>query len=98
MSSDRRLSSQNGGIWIDRNPILNIWMSLAALFNSALIIVLEAPRCQSNPVRELYVVSDNAGFADDDRGYLIDKDIVADLGARMNIDPCPAMGPLGHNP
>src|ERR1700724_4819670 len=98
MSSRPLLSSQNGGICIDRNPILNIWMSLAALFNSALIIFWEAPRSQGNPVIELYVVSDNAGFSDDDTGSVIDKEIVTDLGAWMNIDPGSAMGPLGHNP
>jgi hypothetical protein len=98
MGSDRRLSSQNGGIWIDRNPILNVGVSLAALFNPALIIFLEAPRSQGNPMIELYMVTDNAGFSDDDTSSVIDKEIVTDLGAWMNIDPGSAMGPLGHNP
>ena len=98
MGSDRRLAAQNGGIRVDRNPILNVWVSFTTLFDAALIIFLEASRAQGNPVIEFYVVPDNAGFADDDTGAMIDEKIITDLSAGMNIDSCPAVSPFGHNP
>src|SRR5260221_14260118 len=98
MGSDRRLAAQNGVIRVHRSPILSVWVSFTARFDAALIIFLEASRAQRNPVIKFYVVPNNAGFADDDTGAMIDEKIITDLSAGMNIDSCPTVGPLGHNP
>src|SRR5260221_914851 len=76
MGSDRRLAAQNGGIRVDRNPIVNVWVSFTALFDAALIIFFEAAGAQRNPVIKFYVVPNNAGFADDDTGAMIDAKII----------------------
>ena len=72
-------------------------MPLPAFFYSATFVFLKTSRPQSDAVLQLHMVTDSSCLADNYTGAVVDKEITADLGARVNIDPGPAMSPFRHH-
>lgn len=54
--------------------------------------------CQADPLKDAYVVSDHAGFSDDGPGTMVDREMMADFGARMDVDAGFAVGHFGNDP
>ena len=54
------------------------------------------PRAHS--LIQAHVAANDRGLADDDAGAVVDEEAFADLGARMNVDPCRRMRDLGDHP
>ena len=72
-------------------------MSLAAFFDFAVLVLLEAARSKRDAVIQFYPRTDLAGLADDNSRAMIDKKMRANLCARVNINPGAAVRPLGHD-
>jgi len=54
-------------------------------------------RAERHAVVELDPVAEAAGFPDHDAGTVIDEEVIADLGSRVNVDPGLAVGVPRHD-
>ena len=72
-------------------------MSLAAFFDFAVLVLLEAARAKCNAVIQFHSRPDFARFANDNSSAVIDEEMRANLCARVNIDPGSTMCPLRHD-
>ena len=72
-------------------------MPFRAAHEVAVGVGLEGERTERNPLVELHVAADFARLADHDAGAVVDEEVVADRGARMDVDAGARVGPLGHH-
>ena len=72
-------------------------MTFAAFFDFAVLIFLKTARAESDAVIKLHSRTDLRRFANDHAGPMIDEKVRTDFCARMNVDPGPAVRPLGHD-
>ena len=54
-------------------------------------------RAQRHALIDLHVVADHGRFTNDDAGAVVDEEILADRGTRMDIDARDAVGVFGHD-
>ena len=95
--SDHGFTAKDRRIGIDSNPIFNIGMAFPTFLNPSFLILLKAASAQSYPVIQLHPVPDFAGLTDDNPGSMVDEKVRSDFSAGVDVDPGPAMCPLGHN-
>ena len=94
---DYRFTAEHSRVWINRDIVLHFRVSLAAFFDFAVLVLLEAARSKGDAVIQFYPLTNLAGLTDDNAGAVIDKKMRANLCARVNIDPGAAVRPLGHD-
>src|SRR5260370_34635916 len=95
--ADYGLAAEHGRVRIDRHIVLHFRVSLAAFFDFAVLVLLEAARAKRDAVIQFYARPDFARFANDNSSAVIDEEMRANLCARVNIDPSSAMRPLRHD-
>lgn len=87
------ITAKNGGVCVNGYVVLNGGVTLFA--GEAL-----APACrkstESDTLVNLHVLAYHGGFANDDACAMIDKEVLADGCARMDIDARFGMGVFGH--
>ena len=69
-------------------------MPLRAAHQIAVAVGGEAQRPERHALIELHVVADLARLADHHAGAVVDEKMLADLGARMDVDARSANGPI----
>src|SRR5438874_13281991 len=72
-------------------------MAFSAFFDLAVFVLLKATGTERDCMIKLNSRADLCRFADDHAGAVVDKKMRTDFCTRMNIDPSPAVCPLGHD-
>ena len=89
-----RIAAKNRSAGVYGYIILNGWMALLV----AEILSASRGECSKcNTLIQLYVFTDFRGLSHYDTGSMIDKEVFADSGARMNIYSGQVMGILRHH-
>ena len=78
--------------------ILDIGVTFNAFDRVALVVEFERLGPEGHVLIDLHMVSDTGGFADDDSRAMIDEEVCADLGTRMDVRSGAFVGILGHHP
>src|SRR5689334_13457104 len=94
---DHRFAAEYGRVWINRHIILDRRVTLPALFDSALLVLLKAARSKRNAVIQLHPCPNFTALANDHAGTVIDKKVRTDFRSGMNIDTGAAVRPLSHD-
>src|SRR6476469_496766 len=71
-------------------------MTLSTLLDLAVLVFQKAARPECHSVIQSYPGPDLAGFSHHHAGAVIDKEMRADLCARMNVDPSARVRPFTH--
>src|SRR5262245_27695045 len=79
---------QDRGTRITHPVILHDRMARLPLDQDAVLAFCEPLGAKSHRLIETDTLSNDAGFTDDDTGPVIDKEVTADVGSRVNIDAC----------
>ena len=95
--TDNGISPQDDSIGVDDHIVLDLGVTLDSLDDITMLILLEATCAEGDAVVELHTVSDDAGFADNHAGTVIDEKMRADFCSGMNIDSRATVSPLGHH-
>src|SRR5207249_8513263 len=73
-------------------------MAISTFFNFAVLVLLKTTRTERDRVIKLNARADLRRLTDNYTGAVIDEKILADLRARVNVDPGAAVRPFGHDP
>ena len=58
-------------------------------FDDATVLVLgEAARAERDPIVKFYVTTNDTSFSNDDTGSVVDEEVWADDGTRVNVNAC----------
>ena len=82
------------GSCVDGHIIAENGMTRDALDQGAVVILAERQRTKGHALIETAVVADDAGLADHHACAVVYEEVLADGGARMDIDACARMGHL----
>ena len=77
--------------------VFHVRVAFPAFADVALIVLLKTARPERDAVVKLHVRADDAAFADDDAGAVIDEKVRADLRAGMDVDTGAAVRPFRHH-
>lgn len=95
--ADESFAAEDGRIWVNSDAAANIGVTFSAFNDFPRIVALEAAGTEGDAVVEFDMVANAAGFADDDAGAVVDEEVGAETGSRMNINAGAAVGPFGHD-
>src|SRR5207245_1069393 len=95
--ADHGLAAENGRARINYHVVFHGRMTFAAFLDFAVLVLLKAARAEGDAVIELHPRTDLGSFANNNSGAVIDEKMRTDFGARVNVDPSPAVRPLGHD-
>ena len=87
------IAAENGGSGVNGNVVLN---RRVAFFAGKSLTASCRECAQRNALINLHVLADDRGFANDDAGAVIDKEVLADGCARVDVDTRFGMGVFGH--
>ena len=93
--ADDRFSAENGCAGIDGNIVFNGRMSF---FAGKLLAAAGRKRAEGHALIDLYIVSDDGCFSDDDAGSVVDKEVFADYRAGVDVNSGHAVGVFCHDP
>src|SRR5208282_2987621 len=89
-----RLAAQHGGVCVDDDMIFDRGMTLGAAHEVAVGIRGKAQGTERHALVELDPLADLGRLPDDHARAVIDEEVLADRGPRMDVDARAAMGPL----
>ena len=89
-------TTQDGSVGIDGDVVLNHWVT-GYVEDVAVFVVLKALGTEGDSLIEGDVVPDDAGLADDDACTVVDGEIFANLGTRMDVDAGLGVDQLGDD-
>ena len=95
--ADLGTAAEDGGVGVDNAVVADVGVALDALDGVALLVELKALRAEGNALIYLDVVADGGGLADNDTRAVVDKEILADCRACVDIYAGLLVGVLGHN-
>ena len=81
--ADQRIATQNGGIGIDGHPVFNGRMSLVS---PQTLPATGRKASQGDALIDLHIISDYGSLANDNTGTMVDKEMIADGGAGMDVN------------
>ena len=85
VGADGRVAAENRRVRVNRHVVANVGVAFHALDGIALGIGLKRFRAEGDALIEFHVRTDGGGFADDDTGGVIDEEVVAEPGARVDV-------------
>ena len=89
-------AAENTGVAIDSDIVLQNRMA-RNVEGVAIDIELETLAAKGDTLIKAYVVADDAGLAYNHTCTVVDAEVLADLGSRMDVDTCTAVGQLGND-
>ncbi len=92
-----RIAAEDGGVGVDDGSFADCRVTLFAADDFSVFVLGKAQRAECDPLIDFDVAVDDAGFADDDAGSVVDEERRADLGTGVNIDSGVGMRPLRHH-
>lgn len=92
-----RVPTEDGGIGINGNEVLYARMAFHSFHRIAVSILGEALGSQRDAMIQFHMLSNDGGFTNDDAGAVVDKEMIPNRRAWMDIDACSPMRPLGHH-
>ena len=82
---------------VDDDVVADVRMALDSLDGVAVFVQLKALRAERDALIELHMLADGRRLADDDAGAVVDKEVVADRCARVDVDAGELVGVFGHH-
>ena len=79
-------ASENGGVGIDDDIVFEDRVARNALDRVAVLVEWEALGTEGDTLVELHVVADDAGGSDDHTRAMVDGEVFADGGLRVDVD------------
>src|SRR6185436_16383377 len=94
---DHRVATQDGGVGVDRDVVLDGRVALVTLRLVGAAAVPDRERAQGHALIHADAVADVAGLADDDARAVIYEERRADRRARVDVDPRARVRVLGEH-
>ena len=91
-------AAKDGRVGVNHHMVADVRMPLDLLDRIAVLIQLEALGSQGDTLIQFHMVPDDRGLPYHDAGAVINKEMLADGRAGMNINPGFFMGKFRHDP
>lgn len=89
--------SEDGGIGVDNDIVLDGWMALYVFDGIAVFVERETFRTQCDTLVDFDTFSDFCRFADDHAGSVVNEEAAIDGGSGVDVDSRLGMSPFIHN-
>ena len=94
ITTDDGFTAQNGSTGVDGHIVLNGGMTLRS---AKTLSAAGGQTAKGHALIDLYVLTDDGGFTDDDTGTMVNKEVAADGCAGMDVNTGDAVGIFGHD-
>ena len=92
--ADHRIAAHDGGVGVNGDPVFDGWVPL---LSAERLAGGQGAGHEADALIQLHPVADDGGLADHRPGAMVDKEMVSDAGARVDVHAGPAVGPLSHD-
>src|SRR5437667_100208 len=81
--ADHRFAAEHGRVWVDGHIVLHFRMTLAALFDLAVLVFLKTARAERDAMIKFHARTDFGSLADYDAGPVIDEEMRSNFGRTL---------------